>query len=82
MGEWNPIDFPINKAIICDNRTPGVCFVSGAAIEHRLEINGSYGMERPPVRFMGRNLAEFKLEFVLTTRKDWSDWQEFRHIIE
>lgn len=79
---WDPIRQPINKFLLQNNWSPGVCVgPEGANIARAIDERRGYGIDFAFVVFYGRKLAHFKTNLILASVKDWEEWQIWRALI-
>lgn len=77
MANWNPHDQPVNKFILDDYVSPGICQQpKNAAVKRKLDERLGYGIDRAFLIYTGRELAKFVTEILLVTREDWRYWRE------
>jgi hypothetical protein len=82
FGNWNPMQQPVNKFLLCNTLSPGICRgPTGAAVNRKLDEQKGFGIDGAFLIFTGRELAEFSTELLLITPKDWAYWQEWRQLV-
>jgi hypothetical protein len=87
IARWNPIDYPINKFLLCGAWSPGICIgPQNAAIVRKLDERGGMGLDQPFLIYTGRRLALFQTKIILldkgkTEQEVWADWYKFSYLL-
>lgn len=78
----NPIDTPVDKAIIGGRPTPGICEIVGADSPRAWDERTGYGLSGATVFFHGIRLSHFSIMLRLYTTEDWGDWYGFKDLVD
>lgn len=78
---WSPLETPIDYAVLGGQQTPGLCDVQGLALQYRIDKQQGFATTGSYPRWLGRDLAEFKLVIRLYTQQDWDDWETFKPLV-
>lgn len=79
---WNPITRPVNKFLLQNVWSPGVCVgPEGAAIERALDERRGYGIDFAFVVYTGRKLAHFRTNLILWDKATWDEYNAFQPLL-
>jgi hypothetical protein len=79
---WNPYRMPVNKFLIVNYWSPGVCVQpEGASIDRNFDERRGYGIDFAFLIFWGRKLAHFKTVLKIWDEPTWEEWQQFRPLL-
>jgi hypothetical protein len=78
---WNPLDQPIDFAMIGGILTPGKIDVMGAGTPRNWDQRMGYGLSGSFPVFTGEKLSEFQSRIRLYTAEDWEGWHGFQPVI-
>ena len=73
---WNPLQTPVDFAILSGVKTPGIAVVLGANSPRKWEELQSFGWSGATLRFAGVGLSVFSIKVRLYTVADWAAWNE------
>lgn len=79
---WNPLNEPVDYAVIAGKRTPGLCDIVGANSPRKWEELDGYGLSGARLKFRGIGLSHFSIKLRLYDDRDWADWFAFRPLVE
>jgi hypothetical protein len=74
---WNPLDTPVDKAILGGKQTPGLCEITGANSPRNWDERDGFGLSGALLVFRGVKLSHFSISFKLLNAQDWDDWHTF-----
>jgi hypothetical protein len=80
MG-WNPLDSPVDYALVAGKRTPGLAIVEKASAKLKWDQAQGYALSGAIARYTGDELADFILRIQLRTTEEWEAWDEFKTIV-
>jgi hypothetical protein len=81
MTAWNPLDLPIDKAVVAGRETPGLVEIIGASAPRRWDERKGYGLSGATVVYRGQGLAKFTVRLRLYTTQDWDDWHAWKSLV-
>lgn len=58
--------------------SPGLCRIEGAALINKWDVRAGYGIIGGTAWFVGTELSEFAITFLLYDDRDWADWDTVR----
>ncbi|MBN8615408.1 MAG: hypothetical protein J0L92_32735 [Deltaproteobacteria bacterium] len=81
---WNPIEQgdTADAALVGGMLTPGLCTVSAIQRPRRWDDRQSYGMNGATTVYRGLPLGTFTMELRLSKVEHWSQWNDFRRVIQ
>ena len=79
---WNPLEQPIDYALVAGQRTPGFCTITAATRPRQWDERRGYGVSGASLVFRGTKLGTFTMRLDLYDEKHWEKWEEFRPILE
>lgn len=74
---WNPLEQPVNYALVGGRRTPGLCDIEGAGSPRQWDERRGYGVSGATLVYRGLRLASFALKLRLYSPEDWQGWHDF-----
>lgn len=67
---------PWDAVFLGGQQLPGVCRVSGRGVEHEIDIKKHAGTNGAKFTDLGRTVAKFHVTLVLSSQKDWDDFED------
>ena len=79
---FNPISEPVDHILLAGRRSPGLATIRGAGIAARWDERRLYAAGGAFVVYRGQKLSKFTVTLRLYTEQDWSDWHEWRPLVQ
>jgi hypothetical protein len=78
---WNPLDSPVDYAIVAGKRTPGLAIVEKGEAKQNWDQTRGYGLSGAVARYTGDALVDLLLRIQLRTAAEWDAWEEFKSVV-
>lgn len=78
---WNPIEDPVDKLLLSNMRSPGICELLGVSSPRSWNEQSGPGWSGGLLVYQGIKLCHFTALFHLYELSDWDDWQLFRPLV-
>lgn len=79
---WNPLDQPIDYAVVAGRRTPGSCDIENAGSPRQWDERRGYGVSGATLVYRGLRLASFTMKLRLYDATDWQNWHDWKSVVD